>query len=499
MTKLWTLGLVNLGFLAVTLIIGLVAYRRTTNSAEDYFLGGRGARTLVLFMALFGTNVTPFVLLGIPGVAYHQGVAEFGRNAAIVGLGIPLTFYLIGYPAYLAARKIGAITPAELYRERLGSHAVGVVLFLAYLVYTLPYMVTAVLGAGIATSVLTGGAVSIAVGAALVLVITLIYTSLGGMRATMWTNVFQGSVFMLLILVMFGVVIYDFGGLAAATGAVAEVAPQLLVKGDVAAYAPGPWGSWGLAISLTVIGFPHILVRLFASKDAHTLKNVCRLYPLMLLLLWLPAVMIGVWGAAEFPGLIGRQSDQIFPLMVDRHLGPALQGVALAGVLAAVMSTLDAQGLTLSSMLTRDVLRRGSTKGAGNREIVLSRLFLIVLCCVVYGVVLWQPASIFDIAKFAFSGYVTLVPTLYLGLHWRRFTASGAIASILLANIVLIAGFAGVLPTFAGLLPVVYALVVAIVAGVVVSLATTPPDSAAITRVMAPIDRVFGGPDRQRS
>jgi len=492
MSKLWTLGLVNVGFLLVTLAIGWVAYRRTSRSAEDYFLGGRGARTLVLFMALFGTNVTPFVLLGIPGVAYHQGVAEFGRNAAIVGLGIPLTFYLIGYPAYLAAKRIGAITPAQLYRERLDSHATGVVLFVAYLVYTLPYMVTAVLGAGIAASVLTGGAVPIAFGAALVLLITLIYTSLGGMRATMWTNVFQGSVFMLLILVMFFVVAGDMGGFVAATEQVREVAPELLVKGDTPAYAIGPWGSWGVAISLTVIGFPHILVRLFASKDANTLKNVCRLYPVMLLLLWLPAVMIGVWGAAEFPGLIGRASDQIFPLMVDRHFGPVLQGVALAGVLAAVMSTLDAQGLTLSSMFTRDVLRRHVPEMTAEREIVLSRVFMLVLCAVVYGVVLWQPASIFNIAKFAFSGYVTLVPTLYLGLHWRRFTAAGAVASISLGNVVLIAGFAGLLPNVAGILPVVFGLLAAIVAGIGVSLVTRPPSASCIERVVAPIDAAFG-------
>ncbi len=474
MSKLWTLGLVNLGFLAVTLLIGFVAYRRTTHSAEDYFLGSRKARTLVLFMALFGTNVTPFVLLGIPGVAYHQGIAEFGRNAAIVGLGIPLTFYLIGYPAYLAARKIGAITPAELYRKRLGSHAVGVVLFLAYLIYTLPYMVTAVLGAGIAASVLTGGAVPIAAGAALVLVITLIYTSLGGMRATMWTNVFQGSVFMALILIMFFVISHDLGGFTDATAAVAEVAPQLLVKGDIPAYAPGPWGSWGVAISLTVIGFPHILVRLFAAKDVHTLKSVCRYYPVMLLILWLPAVAIGVWGAAEFPGLIGKQSDRIFPLMVEHHFGPALQGVALAGVLAAVMSTLDAQGLTLSSMLTRDVLRRYIPSMSSAREIILSRVFLVVLCLIVYAIVLWRPASIFDIAKFAFSGYVTLVPTLYLGLHWQRFSAAGAIASIAAGNLVLSLGFAGLLPAFAGLLPVVYGLLAAIVMGVGVSMFTNP-------------------------
>ncbi len=87
-----TLLAVNLAYLLITLVIGWLAWRRTTGTPEDYFLGGRSTRALVLFMAVFGTNVTPFVLLGIPGLAYHHGVAIFGLNAAVVGLGIPLTF-----------------------------------------------------------------------------------------------------------------------------------------------------------------------------------------------------------------------------------------------------------------------------------------------------------------------------------------------------------------------------------------------------------------------
>src|SRR5690606_30325777 len=142
-------------YFAIVLAIGFAAYRHTGTTAEDYFLGGRTARTVVLFMALFGTNVTPFVLMGIPGLAYHHGVGVFGYNAAIIALGIPVSFYLIGYRAWVAARELKAITPAELYARRLGSDTLGLVLFGAYLVYTLPYVVTSVLGVGLAVSTFT--------------------------------------------------------------------------------------------------------------------------------------------------------------------------------------------------------------------------------------------------------------------------------------------------------------------------------------------------------
>ena len=486
MTDLSVLAVVNGAYLLLTLVIGWLAWRRTTSTPEDYFLGGRSTRTLVLFMAVFGTNVTPFVLLGIPGQSYHHGVAIFGLNAAIVGLGIPLTFWLIGHPARLAARRIGAITPVELYAERFASPALGHLLFLAFFAYTVPYMVTAVMGVGLTVAVLTGGAVSFTLAAALVLGITIAYTALGGMRATMWTNVLQGATFMVFTLIAFFVIAGELGGLQAATAAVAEVAPQLLVKGDAPQFQPGYWISWALAISLTVIAFPHMFVRLFAARDTAALKNIARLYPVALVLLWLPAVMFGVWGAAEFPGLVGRESDSIFPLLIARHLGPVLQGMALAGVLAAVVSTLGAQLLTLSSMLTRDVLRRVRPGITAVAEVAAGRLFTLLLSLLVLAIVLRQPASIFDIAGFAFSGYVTLVPTLLLGLRWRRCTAAGAIASIVAGNLALLLAVFGVLPPGLGVLPGAGGLLAATLAAVLVSLRTAPTDDATLQRVLGP-------------
>lgn len=480
-----TILLVCLAYLVVIAGIGAAAWRRTGTDAEDYFLGGRTARTLVLFMALFGTNVTPFVLMGIPGLAYHHGVGVFGLNAAIVALGIPWTFYAIGWPAWKAAHRLGAITPAELFAERLASPAVGMLLFVAFTAYTLPYLVTSVLGVGLAVSTLTHDAVSLPVAAALILVVTLAYTAMGGMKATMWTNVFQGSLFLGFMVVAFFAIADGLGGLPAATEAVRRAAPELLVKGDRPMFAPGAWASWGLAISLTVIAFPHMLVRIFAARDAAALKNTCRLYPLALVLLWLPAVMFGVWGAAAVPGLQGRESDRIFPLLVQAHTGGIMQGLALAGVLAAVMSTLDAQLLTLGSMLGRDVVRRLAPRLPDRTEVTVCRVFLVVLAAATYAVVLLRPASIFDIATFSFSGYVMLVPTMLGALHWRRLTAGGAIASIVVGNAVLLLTMSRPAPPL-GLLPVAWGLLAAIAALLVGSWLGRPPAPAVIDRALGP-------------
>lgn len=480
-----TLLTVCVVYFSVVVAIGTAAYRRTGEGTEEYFLGGRTARTVVLFMALLGTNVTPFLIMGIPGLSYHNGVGVFGFNAAMVALGIPWTFYAIGYPAWKAARRVGAITPAELFSERLGSPAVGMLMFLAFVAYTVPYLVTSVLGVGLAVSTLTHDAVSLPVAAALILVITVGYTALGGMKATMWTNVFQGSVFLGFMVFAFFAVADSLGGFKAATEAVRVHAPALLEKGDRGMFATGIWASWGMAISLAIISFPHMMVRVFAARDATALKNTCRLYPIAQAMLWLPAVMFGVWGAVEVPGLVGQESDRIFPMLIQAHLSPVMQGLALAGVLAAVMSTIDAQFLTLGSMLGRDVVRRLAPQMPERREVIWGRLFVLGLAVLTYLAVLWQPASIFDIAKASFSGYVMLIPTMYGALHWRRMTATGAIASIVVGNGVLLWAF-GRPDSLGGLLPVTWGLLAAIIALLVGSALTRPPRRAVVERALGP-------------
>lgn len=431
-------------------------------------------------MALFGTNCTPFVLVGIPGLAYGAGIGVFGLNAPIIALGIPLSFWAIGSPARRMARRLGALTPAELYAKRLGSRAVGALLFAFFTLWTLPYMVGGIKGVAVSLEKATGGEVPAWLGGLAVLAVALTYTMLGGMRATAWTNVFQGFLFLTFMVVAIFFVAASLGGWSAATGAVAAQEPDLLrVAGQSPLFAPGAWASWGMVITFTVIAFPHMLVRLMAARDDRAMRQVCRLYPLALILLWTPAVLLGVWGAAAFPGL--ENGDEIFARMTLAHLPAWLAPVGSLAVIAAVMSTLDAQLLTLGSMLTRDVvdpLRQASVGAAdrgraGHRDVLEGRAFTLAIGVLVYLLAQVWDESVFAISRKAFEGYVMLVPTLLLGVRWRRFNAPGAIASLLVGHAVLVLGWAGP-PLVLGMLPVFWAFLAGLAAGVVGSLATGP-------------------------
>jgi SSS family solute:Na+ symporter len=468
-------------YVVLVLVVGGLATRRAGASPDEYFLAGRRLGPIVLFMALFGTNATAFVLIGVPGRAYHDGVGFFGANAAIVALFTPLTFLLVGLPARKMAMRLGAVSPAELYARRFGSTALGVLMFAFFTVYTIPYMVSAIVGASLVLDGTTGGAIPAWAGGLGVVGVALVYTMLGGMRATAWTNVLQGVIFMGFLLAAFIVVAAHFGGLPGAMRMVEAHDPDLLrLDRTTGIYRPKQWFSWALLISLTVVGFPHMFVRLLAARSERALKGVCRLYPIAILALWLPPVMLGVWGAAQFPGLEGRESDRIFQIMVDDHLSPGLAALGFVAVLAAVMSTLDAMILTLSSMLVRDVLDRVHPARSPRADVVAGRVFAVAVAALAWILAQTLGGSIVAIATWGFAGFVAMTPVLYLGVRWRRLTLPGAIVSLLVGNGVLYLAQLAEAP-WLGFLPVFWGFAAALATALLVSV-LTPPAAGELTR-----------------
>jgi len=181
-----------------------------------------------------------------------------------------------------------------------------------------------------------------------------------------------------------------------------------------------------------------------------------------------------VFGALDFPGLVGAQSDSIYSRMVGKHFPAAFPVLGTIAVLAAAMSTLDAQLLTLGSMLSRDLLRNQED---AERSVGKERAFLVLIGVATFGLYLWIERagfSIFQIAQFAFSGYVMLFPTILLALRWRRFTAAAALASIAGGIGALLSFTSGALPTF-GLQPVAPALAIAFLIAWVTSRVTNSP------------------------
>lgn len=477
---------------AVVLVIGWYSYRASLSTPEDYFMGSRTLGTLVLIISVYATNMTAFYMIGIPGIAYHKGIGVYGFVAFGTAIITPALYYLVGYRAWLLGKSRGYMTQPELYGKRWGSDAVSITFFLFLLVFTVPYCCVSLIGGGVAVTMMTKGAIPYGMAVVCILSVVVIYVLIGGMRGTAWVNVYQGLFFMIAGVLVFFLLGAKLGGFSEITGKVLVEKPFLMVREGN--FTPRQWLSYLFISPLSVIVFPQVFMKLLAGRTAGGLKRLVVSYPLIVLITWPPVIFIGIWGAYVHPGLAGKASDAVLPWMVGNYLPPVLCGAVLAGILAALMSSIDAMLLSLSTMLTRDILGRYVPGVVRGREVAVGRIFMLLLSLLVASIALVRPGSIFSVATFAFNGYVVAVPMMIGALIWKRATKYGALASLVIpAMLVPVYQFTDVLSwsTF-GFSCNIPLLLLSVFLLVTVSLLTAKEDDPHREGFFEVLDNVFG-------
>jgi SSS family solute:Na+ symporter len=186
-------------YLGVVLYVGIFAFRRTTarEQTEDYFLANRSLGPYVFLLSLFGANMTAFAILGSSGHAFNNGIVTFGLMASSSALVIPLTLFFIGTRVWALGKKLGFITPVQMFRDRWECGHIGTVIFIAQAALLVPYIIIGVMGGGTALSAISGGFIPYWLGGALVAFVVMCYVFFGGMRGTAWVNAFQTILFLL--------------------------------------------------------------------------------------------------------------------------------------------------------------------------------------------------------------------------------------------------------------------------------------------------------------
>lgn len=485
---------VVVGYLVVLLGIGFWAMRRARGTSEDYFIASRTTSPLVLFLTMAATNFSAFTVFGFAGAGWESGYAYY----PIMGFGtgfMALTFVLIGRPAWRLGKQHGLVTPPELVFRLTGSPVLRFLFFLVMTVFTVPYLAMQPMAAGYALESLLG--IPYFAGAALITAVMLLYTFRGGFRGVTRTDVFQGGMMIVLLVVAVAIIAGRFGGLSSANRAVMSDFPELFARPGLGAiYTPGVWFGYMLLWSLCDPMFPQLFQRFYAAKSPRGLATTMSLYPLLTGFLFLLPVTIGVLGRLSFPTLPeGAAADRILPLMLAEHAPAAIEALVLTAALAALMSTLDSQLLTLSSMFARDIAapllryraerngRGGSVPPVGEvRESSpdraaavdevpqwVSKAFVVVLALVGLAIAYSPPATFRVLATQTFTGLAVLFPTIVGALYWKRMSPVAAIASIVVGEGLVAAYYLDLLPRF-GTLPVVPIVVVTTLVLVVGSL-----------------------------
>ncbi len=489
-------------YMFVMLGIGVVFNRKGASDTSDgFYIGGRSLGPLVTAMSAEASDMSSYLLMGLPGLAYIAGLAEVTWTAIGLAVGTYLNFLFVARLLRRYSGKLGAYTIPDYFAKRYkdDKHILTLIGALIILVFFIPYTASGFKAVGTLFNSLFGVDYHVAMIVGAVIIIA--YTTLGGFLAVSTTDLMQ-SIFMtiaLVVIVFFG--IEKAGG----AGNVIENARQLpgylnITQGyDAATGTAGTYGfltivstlAWGLGY----FGMPHVLLRFMAIRDEKELVLSRRIAACWCVLSMAVAIMIGVIGYSvslegEIPYLAtSAESEtiiiQLANLMSQHGIILALvAGVILSGILAATMSTADSQLLAAASSMSQDLLQTTfGIKLNAKTQMIVARMTVIGIAIVAVFLA-WDPnSSVFRVVSFAWAGFGgAFGPTMLLSLYWRRSNRSGAIAGMAAGGIMvfvwkyLVAPIGGVF----GIYELLPAFIIGLVVNIVVSLATEEPEKEVV-------------------
>jgi len=422
-------------YLGFMLIIGSHFYKRN-ESLSDYLLGDRQLNKWVTSMSAQASDMSGWLLLGLPGYTYLQGM-ETGWLAAGLAIGTWLNWRFVARRLRSYTEIAGnAITLPDYFANRFHDHKrqlrviSALFIFVFFLIYTASGFVA---GAKLFTSVFGlpyHGALFI--GAAVIIS----YTILGGFMAVSWTDFFQGWIMFFALIILPILTLNACGGFTNAIAEMRQASPGYLnlfknsngePLGAVTIISLAAWG-------LGYCGQPHILTRFMAIRSADQIKPARHIAMFWVIISLACALLIGMTGRALLSDTLPQQkAETIFMVLVNRLAHPFVGGVLLAAVLAAIMSTADSQLLVTSSALTEDLYRVLIRPAASDKELVwVSRITVAIVAVIAYLIALKPNSSVLDLVAYAWAGFgATFGPLIIMSLYWKRMTYRGAIAGII--------------------------------------------------------------------
>ena len=483
-------------YLCLVIFTGVMIGRRSKKSAEGFYLGGRGMGPLVTAMSAEASDMSSYLLMGIPGLAYLSGVADASWTAIGLAFGTYLNFLLVAKRLRRYSVRLDAITIPSFISKRYGEKKPVIMCISAViiLIFFVPYVASGLAAIGKLFNSLFGWDYMTAVVIGAIVIIS--YTSVGGFSAVATMDLIQSIIMTtaLVIIVTFGVV--QAGGL----GAVMDHARSLPgYLGFEHTYNPAtnsaePYGfirivsmmAWGLGY----FGMPHILVRFMAIRDENELKLSRRIAAVWVVISMAIAVFIGIVGHAvsangRIPMLEGSATETVIVKLSDLLstygvLPAVVAGCILAGILAATMSTADSQLLAASSAFSENIVQDVlGIKLTPKQNMLVARMTLVVNAVIAIILAGAPDSNVFKIVSFAWAGFgAAFGPSILCALFWKRSNRQGILAGLIAGGGMvfvwkfLVRPMGGVWDIYE-LLP---AFVTALIAIVVVSLLTPAPE-----------------------
>lgn len=490
-------------YLAMMLYIGFRMSNKNKNT-DDFYLGGRKLGPLVTAMSAEASDMSSWLLMGLPGVAYLTGVADAAWTAIGLAIGTYLNWLLVARRIRVYTHTTNSITIPDFFADRYGDkkHILSSVAAVIIIIFFIPYTASGFAACGKLFNQLFGVNYMIAMIVSAAIIVG--YCALGGFLAASTTDLIQSIVMTIAIVIVVIYATHMAGGMDAVLTN-ARALPGYLSLTSVYDPETGSSSAYGaltsfsmLAWGLGYFGMPHVLLRFMATEDDKKIKTSRRIATVWVVISMAVAVFIGIAGlgmtkAGALPVLADPERIIItVAQLISSHgvLAAVIAGVILSGILASTMSTSDSQLLAASSSFSQNLLQDlFGVKLTQKQSIFVARLTVVVIAVIAVFLARNPDSSVFKIVSFAWAGFgATFGPIVLLALFWKRSTLQGALSGMVVGGIMvfvwkfLIAPMGGIF----GIYELLPAFVLALLVNVIVSLATPAPSAD----VLATFDEV---------
>ena len=425
-------------YLVMMLTIGLMAYKRTSNT-EDYCLGGRKLGSWVVSLSAQASDMSGWMLMGLPGAAYLAGL-EAGWIAVGLTIGTYFNWKLVAKRLRNYTEVCNAITIPQFLGNRYkdDQNILRIVSSLFILIFFLVYTASAFVSGGKLFSTVFGIDYTVALLICAVVVVS--YTFAGGFFAVCWTDLVQGILMFVAIVIVPCAAVISMGGIDATLARIEAVNvnmlnPFITLDGSsIALISVVSSLAWGLGY----FGQPHILVRFMGIDDAKSIKKSRRIAMVWVIFSLAAATLVGMLGRVFLTeDLSNTSGETVYILMVMKIFPLIIAEVFLAAILAAVMSTADSQLLVTASAITEDFYKAKFRKNASDRELMMvSRLTVIGVSIIAVLIALNPNNTVLGLVENAWAGFgATFGPIMIFSLFWKRTTKKGAIAGLVTGGV----------------------------------------------------------------
>ncbi|MCM3177128.1 sodium/proline symporter PutP [Cytobacillus horneckiae] len=453
--------------------IGYYSYKRTSN-LNDYMLGGRQLGPMVTALSAGASDMSGWLVMGLPGAMYATGL-----SASWIAIGLTigaLLNWIYVAPRLRTYTEVAndSITIPGYLENRFGEKAriLRMVSGLVILIFFTFYVSSGMVSGGILFESTFG--INYHTGLLIVAGVTIAYTLFGGFLAVSMTDLVQGIIMVIALILVPIVTLFHVGGLGEAVDTARSINPALLdifrgttVLGIISLLA------WGLGY----FGQPHIIVRFMAITSVKEIKKATVIGMAWMIFCIVGAMFIGFVGIAFFANTnhVLDDPETVFIVLGEILFHPLITGFIIAAILAAIMSTVSSQLLVTSSSLTEDIYKTFFRRSASDKELVfIGRMAVLVVSIIALALSWEKNATILSLVGYAWAGFGSAFgPLIILSLYWKRMTSWGALAGMIFgaATVIIWSAF-GLSDTLYEIIP---GFIVSLIAIIVVSLMTKKP------------------------